>query len=280
MDGLNDKIVDHYTKAGLLDRILEKLAAAGISVDALTPEDLKPVDEFHIGGVEATDDVLEQLEIGVETQVLDIGSGIGGTVRHIVARHGAEVTGLDLTPEFVDTARRLTELVGLNATFQIGSALDMPFEDDQFDLATLIHVGMNLPDKPKLFTEAARVLRRGSGVFAVYDVMRLGDVHPAFPLPWASAPEASFLATPDTYLDAASAAGFTLTWRRDRGDFARDFFAKLSAGLTGSGSSPMGLGLLMGGDTPVKVGNVVAALGAGHIAPVEMFFRKSDPHSA
>jgi ubiquinone/menaquinone biosynthesis C-methylase UbiE len=177
-----DKIVEHYTKGGLLDRILEKLDAMGVSVDALTPADLKPVDEFHIGGVAATDDVLDQLEIGTDTQVLDIGSGIGGTARHIVARHGAQVIGLDLTPEFVDAAQRLTELVGLNAAFQVGSALDMPFEDDQFDLATLIHVGMNLPDKPKLFTEAARVLRP-RGAFAVYDVMLLCDEHPAFPLP-------------------------------------------------------------------------------------------------
>jgi len=45
--------------------------------------------------------------------------------------------------------------VGLTATFQVGSALDMPFDDDQFDLATLIHVGMNLPEKPKKFQSRA-----------------------------------------------------------------------------------------------------------------------------
>jgi SAM-dependent methyltransferase len=271
VNGSNDKIITHYTKDGLLDRILGKLAASGISVDALTSADLKPVDEFHIGGVEATDDLLDQLEIGTVTQMLDIGSGIGGTARHIVAHHGAQVTGLDLTPEFVDAARRLTELVGLTATFQVGSALDMPFANDQFDLATLIHVGMNLPDKPKLFSEAARVLRPG-GSFAIYDVMRLGDEHPAFPLPWASAPEASFLATPKTYLDAASTAGFTLTARRNRGDFARDFFARFSASLAVSGPQPLSIGLLMGADASTKVGNMITSIGTGHIAPVEMIF--------
>jgi len=271
MVGPDDRIVEHYTKGGLFDRIIDGLAAQGKTANTLKPEDLKPVDEFHIGGIEATEDLLGQLGIGKGTQVLDIGSGIGGTARYIVARHGAHVTGLDLTPEFVDIARRLTELVGLDAEFRVGSALEMPFDADQFDLATLIHVGMNLPDKRKLFAEAARVLRPG-GTFAVYDVMQIGDDHPAFPLPWSSGPEASFLERPETYLDAALAAGFTLTARRERGSFARDFFAKLSASLAGSAAPPVGLGLLMGGDAPVKVANMVAAVGAGHIAPVEMIF--------
>ena len=150
----------------------------------------------------------------------------------------------------------------------------MPFDDDQFDLATLIHVGMNLPDKPKKNSKAARVLRSGDS-FAVYDVMRLGDQHPAFPLPWASAPEASFLATPETYLDAASTVGCTLTARRNRGDFARYFFAIFSAGLAVSGPPPLSIGLLMGVDASTKVGNMVTSIGTGHIAPVEMICNKS-----
>ena len=97
MSGSNDKTGAQYTKGRLPDRILGKLAASGISVDALTPADLKPLDEFHIGGIEATDELLDQLEIGTVTQVLDIESGIGGAARHIIARHGAQVTGLDLT---------------------------------------------------------------------------------------------------------------------------------------------------------------------------------------
>jgi hypothetical protein len=66
-----------------------------------------------------------------------------------------------------------------------------------------------------------------------------------------------------------------VTARRDRGDFARDFFAKLSAGLAKSGPPPLGIGLLMGADAPVKIGNMVTAIGAGQIAPVEMIFSKS-----
>ena len=268
-------IVEHYTKSGLFERIIEALGKLGKTAGTIEPKDLKLVDEFHIGGIEATEDLLAQLEIRKSTQVLDIGSGIGGMTRHIVAHYGANVTGLDLTPEFVNTARRLTELVGLSAEFRVGSALEMPFNANQFDLATLMHVGMNLPDKPKLFAEVNRVLRPG-GSFAVFDVMQIGENHPNFPLPWSSRPETSFLEKPETYLDAAAAAGFTLTARRDRGDFARDFFKKLSASLAGSTPPPLGLGLLMGEETQTKVGNMVAAVSAGDIAPVEMIFCGSD----
>lgn len=272
MKGPENRVVDHYTKGGLFDRIMDGLAASGKDTNALQPEDLKPVDEFHIGGVAATDELLDQLDIDDGTRVLDIGSGIGGPARHIVSRYGAEVTGLDLTAEFVETAKRLTELVDLNATFREGSALDMPFDDDAFDVATLIHVGMNLPDKPKLFSEAARVLRP-DGMFAVYDVMQVGEEHPAFPLPWATDPEASFLVSPSAYLDAASGAGFSLVAQRERGEFARAFFEKLAASLAGSSPPPLGLGLVMGSDAQVKVGNMVSSVGAGNIAPVEMFFK-------
>ena len=95
MSGPDDRIVEHYTKGGLFDQIINGLAAMGKTTETLQPEDLKPVDEFHIGGIEATEDLLGQLGIGTGTQVLDIGSGIGGTARHIVARHGANCSAVD-----------------------------------------------------------------------------------------------------------------------------------------------------------------------------------------
>ena len=200
------------------------------------------------------------------------GSGIGGPARMIAARFGAQVTGIDLTPDFVETARRLTETVGLKAEFVVGSALDLPFEDASFDLATLLHVGMNLPDKPRLFAEVARVLVPG-GTFAVFDVMRFG-AHPAFPLPWASEASGSFLEAPEAYLAAADAAGFELRARRDRGEVARAFFARMQAQMAGKEPPVVGLPLLMGEAAATKVANMVAAVQAGDIQPVEMIFRR------
>ncbi|SPH18433.1 Erythromycin 3''-O-methyltransferase [Defluviimonas aquaemixtae] len=272
MNATEDRVAAHYGGGGLYGRIMNALKAGGVDPHALTADDLKPFDEFHIGGEEATAALLDQLDIGAGTEVLDIGSGIGGAARMIASRYGADVTGVDLTPEFVETAKQLTEAVGLKARFVEGSALDLPFEDESFDLATLLHVGMNLPDKTQLFKGAARVLKHG-GTFAVYDVMRFG-AHPVFPVPWAAEPEGSFLGTTEDYLVAAEAAHFKLRSRRDRGDVAKAFFAKMQAQMAKSDRPPDGLPVVMGDKAPAMIANMVQAVAAGDIAPVEMIFDK------
>ena len=98
MTAPNDVIVSHYENVDLYQRITDALQSAGKNLDAITVEDLVEVDEFHIGGIQATNDLLDQLDIGPETRVLDIGSGLGGPARHISSRYGAKLTGIDLTP--------------------------------------------------------------------------------------------------------------------------------------------------------------------------------------
>jgi SAM-dependent methyltransferase len=269
---VEETVAAHYAGAGLHQRIMERLAEAGIAADTVTAEHLKAVDEFHIGGDEATAALLDQLDIGPETRVLDVGSGIGGPARTIAARYGASVTGVELTPDFVETARRLTEVVGLTVDYVVGSALDLPFPEASFDLAMLLHVGMNIPDKPRLFAEVARVLAPG-GTFAVFDVMRFG-AHPSFPLPWASDAGSSFVESPEAYLAAAEKAGFVLVSRRDRGAVARDFFARMQAAMAAGRTPPVGLPLLLGEAAQQKIANMRAAVEAGDIQPVEMIFRK------
>ncbi|MBI1171449.1 methyltransferase domain-containing protein [bacterium] len=273
MENAEAEVVSHYADhdgVSLFDRIYAALAAQGVAAADVTAEHLKGVDEFHIGGVDATLALLDQLAIAPATRVLDIGSGIGGPARLIASRYGAQVTGVDLTPDFVETARRLSAAVGSPTEFIVGSAFDLPFADATFDLATLLHVGMNLPDKPRLFAEAARVLRPG-GTFAVYDVMLFGN-HPDFPVPWSSGPESSFLSGPYTYLDAAAEAGFTLRARRDRGDVVRAFFVAMQERMAKAGPPAIGLPLIMGPTAPVKAANMIKAVTAGDIAPVEMIF--------
>lgn len=270
MPGTDDLIVSHYGTGGLYDRIMGALEENGIAREDVTADHLKYIEEFHIGGAEATRALLDPLEIAQGTTILDVGSGIGGPARQMATSYGAKVTGIDLTPDYVETARRLSDDFGVEAEYVTGSALDLPFDDQSFDLATLIHVGMNLPDKPKLFSEVARVLKPG-GRFAVYDVMLFGE-HPDFPLPWATSPAESFLDRPEAYIAAAEAAGLTLTHRRERGDMARAFFADMQARMAADGPPVVGPPLLMGPSAPIKVANMIAGVGGGGIAPVELVF--------
>ncbi len=103
----------------------------------------------------------DQLQVEASHHLLDIGCGIGGPARFFAERFGCRVTGIDLTADFVDAAKALTARVGLTerVAYRQASALTLPFADDSFDLATLLHVGMNIADKAALMTEVRRVLR-------------------------------------------------------------------------------------------------------------------------
>lgn len=269
-------VASHYTTGGLLDRIVDALRTLGVDPARATPADLKPVDEFHIGGVAATRDLLAQIDIGPGMQVLDIGSGLGGTPRYIAAISGATVTGLDLTSEFVETATALSEMVGMAdvTRFRTGSAVAMPFEDAGFDVAVLLHVGMNIEDKVRLMHEAARVLKPG-GTFAVYDVMKTGDRSIDFPVPWADGPAYSFLADLDAYRAAAADAGFEEISSRNRREIALRFFADQKTRMEADGAPVLGIHLLMGQSRAEKVANMVANITAGLIAPTELILRKT-----
>ncbi|WP_120635169.1 methyltransferase domain-containing protein [Ruegeria sp. EL01] len=277
MSQIEDAVAQHYTTGALTERVREALQASGVDPDAATVADLKAGDEFHTGGVAATDHLFAQLAPTHATRVLDIGCGIGGTSRYVVDHYDSNVTGVDLTPEFVETAIALSDLVGLSQkmTFVVGSALDLPVPDAGFDLAVMLHVGMNIDDKAGLFSEVSRVLATG-GTFALFDVMGGSVDEPlAFPLPWSTLPETSFVDAPDVYKDAAAAAGMELVAENDRTEFAIAFFQEVFARVAESGPAPLGIHLMMGETAPEKFQNYVANLEAGRIRPTEMIFKKT-----
>jgi SAM-dependent methyltransferase len=275
-DATETAVSRHYTHGGLEAAIRDGLAALGKDPESLAPTDLAPVDEFHIGGREATEHLAQSLGLKAGMRLLDIGSGIGGAARYFAGEHSVTVTGIDLTDEYVEVASTLAAWVGLSrqVTFRQASALALPFEAASFEAVTMLHVGMNIADKAALFAETARVLVSG-GQIGVYDIMRVGDGPLAFPVPWAADEMASFLATPDAYQDALAAAGLEVVAQENRLDYAISFFARMRARLGGKdGPPPLGLHILMGADAPTKVGNMMRNVEAGLMAPVEIIARK------
>jgi ubiquinone/menaquinone biosynthesis C-methylase UbiE len=267
-------VAAHYSSGSLLERIKTGLAALNAS-PPLDLDTLAMVDEFHIGGRQATVPFLKKLEIGAGDRVLDLGCGLGGPARFAARTTGAHITGIDLTDEFVSTGRALTDMTGLTKQVDLvqGSILDLPFEPASFDAAYMIHVGMNIADKTRIAAQAARMLKPG-GVFGIYDVMRVGEGQMLYPVPWASEERQSALATPDMYRQALVQAGFTVESELDLRGFAKDFFAQVLASQSGAeGPPPLGLHLIMGGNTPVMMRNMVANISEGRISPTEIIAR-------
>ncbi len=275
MDAQENEIARHYRVEGLVSKIVDGLRAMGIDPDAVKASDIKGVDEFHTGGVASTDALLGQCNIDASQRVLDIGCGIGGAARHIAGNTGAHVTGVDLTPSYVDVATQMSDMVGLSdrTVFQEGSALDLPVNSSEFDVATMFHVGMNIADKHTLFSEAARVLKP-SGTFAVFDIVKAGDADLNFPVPWAAKAEQSFVGSEADYLAGATAAGMVQVATRDRTDFAIEFFDKVFAAMKKNGGPPpIGLHLLIGPETPLRLKNMSEMFKDGLLKPMEMIFR-------
>ena len=276
MDDLENAVAEHYGAADFLARIDAGLKANGADPAHLAPEDLAPVDEFHIGGRKATQHAVARMSLRATDHVLDVGCGMGGAARYIATEFGCTLAGIDLTPEYIAVAQTLTARLGLSASlsFETASALAMPFEDATFDAAITFHVAMNIPDRAGLYREIARVLRP-SATFCVYDVMRTGPGDIVYPVPWAETAETSYVASPEETREFLQGAGFEVLEIENRRDFALQFFPQRLAGVDGGGPPPLGLHLVMGETWREKFKNTLANTEAGRIAPVQMIARRT-----
>ncbi|MDO6594611.1 class I SAM-dependent methyltransferase [Neptuniibacter sp. 1_MG-2023] len=275
---MSDKqlVTTHYTHGDLLTSIENALVNSGKSLHDLNIEDLANVDEFHIGGRQATDNILGCLGLSEQDHLLDIGCGLGGACRYVSNRYNNPVTGIDLTEEYVESGNVLCSWVKLDQRIKLytGSALDMPFASGSFNGAYMLHVGMNIEDKAKLCAEVYRVLKPGA-YFTIYDVMREKTGVISYPVPWADRESMNFLASSEHYADALTRAGFEITLVKNHSQFALDFFKKeREKNQVKSARSPLGLHTLMNENSGIKVKNMLQALREGYIAPVEIKAKK------
>ena len=268
------QVATHYTHGSLLPTILDALKKMGKDPERFVAKDLSTGDELHLGWLPATAALAKDLGLAPGMHVLDVGSGIGGPARYFAEAHKCRVTGIDLTEEFVQVAAELTRRCGLSdlVSFRQGSALDLPFEAGTFDAATLIHVGMNISDKARLFEQVRRVLKPHS-LFGVYEVMRAGEEDLPYPMPWAQTIETSFVETPETYRRLLAAAGFKIEREENRRTFVLDLAREMRAKIEKEGMPALNQHVLLGAAARERLGNVMATLERGTIAPVQLIAR-------
>jgi sarcosine/dimethylglycine N-methyltransferase len=238
----------HYGRPGLGDAILAGLRAAGKDPDRPAPEDLAPVDQFHIGGRDATLELAKLAGLAPGLAVLDVGGGLGGPARTLAGDFGARVTVLDLTEEYCRVGEDLTRRTGLadRVSFRHGDALAPPFPEASFDVVWTQHSSMNVEDKERLYESIRHVLRPG-GRLALHEVMAgpVSGVH--FPVPWSPDGGFSFLRSPEAIRGVIAGLGLRETAWVDVSPAALAWFReRVAAARSATAPPPLGLHLLLG----------------------------------
>jgi ubiquinone/menaquinone biosynthesis C-methylase UbiE len=92
--------------------------------------------------------------------VLDVCCG-SGMISEYYAREGAEVTGIDISPECIDRAKMRSQRYGFSAKFQVADSKNLPFPDNSFDIVS-VHDGLHHLNNPKkAVLEMVRVAKKG-----------------------------------------------------------------------------------------------------------------------
>jgi SAM-dependent methyltransferase len=261
---MSNTIQTQYSTGLSRNNIERALVSAGKDLDRLAPADLGLLEDFHTMGRIATASLVDLARITGESEVLDAGSGVGGTARYVADCYGCSVTAVDLTDEYCETNRWLNRLVGLDDRISVRQAdvTELPFPDGTFDVAISQHVQMNVADKARLYSEAHRVLKLG-GRLALWDIT-IGDGQLDYPLPWADHPARSHLVTPDRLRALVEQAGFTVKVWNDLTEPA----AALMQALLAQPDNPLGLHAFVT-DFRRKAENLTQALADGRVRAIQ-----------
>jgi ubiquinone/menaquinone biosynthesis C-methylase UbiE len=128
-------------------------------------------------------DLLSRLAGLAPRRVLDVGCGTGFLAFRF-AELGHTVTGIDLSPQMIDRARRKAEQAGRQIDFRVGDAAALDCADETYDLVVARHVIWNLPDPERGVAEWLRVLRPGGrlglieGKWADNEALALANARP------------------------------------------------------------------------------------------------------
>ena len=258
---IDDLVDKHYGFGGIMEKIEAALDLAGKDVGSLSVDDLAPIDEFHTRGRESTLEVAELANVQASDLVLDVGCGLGGTARHLAEIYDCHVTGIDLTEEYISVGKQLTDLVRLSDQVELhqGSALEIPFEDEMFDIVWTEHVQMNIADKDRFYSEIERVLKPG-GRFVFHDVFRGSGDSPYYPLPWAEHESFSFLVTEEEARAVFDQVGLSIDQWNVKIQKSLEFFKMVIAKIETDGPPPLGIHLLMGDNARDKLQNYIRNL--------------------
>ena len=101
-------------------------------------------------------------------KVLEVGTATG-YFAHIMTLAGFEVTAVDLAPQMIERAEKVSQELQLDVRYAVMDAQDLKFDDNSFDLVFTRLMTWTVPDLKKTYQEMQRVLKPG-GQLLNFDV--------------------------------------------------------------------------------------------------------------
>lgn len=120
----------------------------------------------HMGGLKATKELIELCHITVNSNVLDVGCGIGMTASYMAKAHGCHVVGVDISEKMIERSRKKAERedVEKEIEFTVADVHALPFRDNIFDAIICESVTAFAKDKKRAVGEYVRVVKPGGYV--------------------------------------------------------------------------------------------------------------------
>jgi len=120
----------------------------------------------HIGGFEATNELLTRCHIETAREVLNVGCGIGVGSAYVARKFGCHVVGVDISEKMIQWSRQRAREEGVEPRVELRAAdvLDLPFETGRFDVVFAESVLIFVENKTQAIRECVRVTKPGGYV--------------------------------------------------------------------------------------------------------------------
>lgn len=166
----------------------------------------------HLGGLEATDELVKLCHIHEGSHVLDVGCGAGATPVYLVQKYGCSVVGVDISARMIERCMEMANREGVahKTDFRVADAQKLPFDDNRFDAVITESVTAFPEDKQKAVNEYVRVLKPG-GYVGLNESTWLKTPPPPEMVAWASQEVGAQVEplTPEAWVALLETAGLT-----------------------------------------------------------------------